>query len=77
MIAPRLRGRAGPPSPTDRRPPHRGGGSSRSTCGAYARAAAALLALSGALALPATAQAAVLVSNIGQSTDTADFLRCG
>ena len=41
---------------------------------ARALAAAALLALSGALALPATAQAAVLVSNIGQSTDTADFL---
>ena len=35
---------------------------------ARALAAAALLALSGALALPATAQADVLVSNFGQST---------
>ena len=34
-----------------------------------ALAAAALLALSGALALPATAQAEVLVSNIGQTSD--------
>ena len=36
---------------------------------ARALAAAALLALSGALALPATAQADVLVSNIGQTSD--------
>ncbi len=41
---------------------------------ARALAAAALLALSGALALPATAQADVLVSNIGQSTETAGTL---
>ena len=41
---------------------------------ARALAAAALLALSGALALPATAQAAVLVSNIGQSTETSGAL---
>ena len=36
-----------------------------------ALAAAALLALAGALALPATAQADVLVSNIGTSSDAA------
>ncbi len=36
---------------------------------ARALAAAALLALAGALALPATAQADVLVSNIGQTSD--------
>ena len=41
---------------------------------ARALAAAALLALSGALALPATAEAAVLVSNIGQSTETTGTL---
>ena len=37
---------------------------------ARALAAAALLALSGALALPGTAQAEVLVSNIGQTDDS-------
>ena len=41
---------------------------------ARALAAAALLALSGALALPATAQADVLVSNIGQSDSLASVL---
>ena len=39
---------------------------------ARALAAAALLALAGALALPATAQADVLVSNIGTSSDAMD-----
>ena len=80
MTAPPAREQAGPPAPPDRRPPRRGGGSSPSPCtcasaagraAGLARplAAAALLALSGALALPATAQAApTLVSNIGQGT---------
>ena len=97
MTAPRAREHANPPSPPDRRPPHRGGGASPSTYAASAArrtaalarlrgarrglarsarmlAATALLALSGALALPATAQAqtaTTLVSNIGQgSTST-------
>ena len=82
MTAPPAREQSDPPSPTDRRPPRRGGGSSPSPCTcasaagraaglARALAAAALLALSGALALPATAQAEVLVSNIGQgNTDS-------
>ena len=44
---------------------------------ARALAAAALLALAGALALPATAQADVLVSNIGQTSDATSGLRNG
>ena len=44
---------------------------------ARALAAAALLALSGALALPATAQADVLVSNIGQSSSGTILLSDG
>ena len=79
MTAPRAREQADPPSPPDRLPPRRGGGSSpypyaASAAGrpaefarprvarrglvraARALAAAALLALSGALALPAAAQ---------------------
>ena len=95
MTAPRAREQSDPPSPSDRRPPRRGGGSSPSPYAyasaagraagparprlaprgllrsARALAAAALLALSGALALPATAQADVLVSNIGTSSDAA------
>ena len=80
MTAPRAREQSDPPSPPDRRPPRRGGGSSPSTYAASAAgarrglarsaralAAAALLALSGTLALPATAQADVLVSNLGQA----------
>ena len=85
MTAPRLREQRRPPSPPDRRPPRRGGGSSPSPYtyasaarrglvrSARALATAALLALAGALALPATAQAqtaTTLVSNIGQSTNT-------
>ena len=92
MTAPRAREQCRPPSPPDRLPPRRGGGSSPSTCtaspagraagparapvarhglarSARALAAAALLALSGALALPPSAQAqtvTTLVSNIGQ-----------
>ena len=82
MTAPRAREQANPPAPPDRRPPRRGGGSSpspytyASAAGRpagparprLALAAAALLALTGALALPATAQADVLVSNIEQDT---------
>ena len=44
---------------------------------ARALAAAALLALAGALALPATAQADVLVSNIGQTSDATSGLGHG
>ena len=72
MTAPRSREQSDPPSPPDRRPPRRGGGSSPYTyasAAGRALAAAALLALSGALALPATAQAATLVSNIEQTTN--------
>ena len=93
MTAPRLREQRHPPSPPDRLPPRRGGGSSPSPCtcasaagpaadaerlfgarrglvrSARALAAAALLALSGALALPATAEAQeiALLSNTEQS----------
>ena len=85
MTAPRLREQHRPPAPPDRRPPRRGGGSSSSTYAESAAvrpaslvrstrmlAAAALLALSGALALPATAQAQeiALVSNMSESGDT-------
>ena len=93
MTAPRAREQADPPSPPDRLPPRRGGGSSPSPYAASAAgrpagptrppvarrglvrsaralAAAALLTLSGALALPATAQAEVLVSNFDEVQDT-------
>ena len=97
MTAPRPREQADPPSPPDRRPTRRGGGSSPYTYAAFAArqlagfarprvarrsligstrmlAATALLALSGALALPATARAETLVSNIGQgSTLTREY----
>ena len=89
MTAPRARERAHPPSPPERLPPRRGGGSSPCTYAvsaagrpaafvrlagarrslfysARALAAAALLAVLCALTLPATAQADVLVSNLGQ-----------
>ena len=60
MTAPRLREQCRPPSPPDRRPPRRGGSPSSKTA-----SAAALLALSVALALPATAQEqTTFVSNI-------------
>ncbi len=59
-----------PPPPPDTLPPRRGGRpSSKTAKPAGALAAAALLALSGALARPATAtaQTNVLVSNVGKS----------
>ena len=86
MTAPRAREQADSPSSPDRRPPRRGGGSSPRTYAASAAgrargrglvrsvralAAAALLALTGALFLPATAEAqtaTTLVSNTGQSS---------
>ena len=84
MTAPRAREQADPPSPPDRLPPRRGGRPSAETYSAAgarrgllrsarALAAAALLALCGGLALPATAQAQTfeeLVSNIDLSRDT-------
>ena len=89
MTAPRAREQADPPAPPDRRPPRRGGSPSPETASAagrpvafarlggsrrsLVRSAAALLALSGALALPATAEAqtvTTLVSNIGQTSNT-------
>ena len=77
MTAPRPREQADPPSPPDRLPPRRGGGFSPCTYAvsaagrpagparlraARALAAAALLALSGALALPAQAQTTCTVT---------------
>ena len=77
MTVPRLREQCRPPARPDRRPSPWGGHPAPSTASAAARpagfarlAAAALLALFGALALPATAQAqsaGVLVSNIEQT----------
>ena len=78
MTAPRLRGRASPPSPTDRRPPRRGGGSSPSPYGcasaadrATGRALAAALALAflltGGEARAQDPPTIDLVSNSGQS----------
>ena len=92
VTAPRAREQRRPPWPPDRQPPCRGGRPCSKTCSASGRpagfawrpavgssaplAAAALLALSGALALPATAEAqtaTALVSNIGQgSTGTSN-----
>ena len=64
MMAPRFREQCRPPARPDRRPSPRGGHPAPSTASAAARpagfarlAGAALLALSGSLALPATAQA--------------------
>ena len=77
MTAPRPREQRRPQSPPDRRPPRRGGGSSPCTYAASAAvrpagparlraaralAAAALLALSGALALPTQAQTTCTVN---------------
>ena len=84
MTAPRLREQRRPPSPPDRRPGPRGGHPSPSTVSAAKRlagfarlAGAALLALFGALALPATAQAQeiVLVSNFAEGRDSQDTVR--
>ena len=95
VTAPRAREQRRPPWPPDRQPPCRGGRPCLKTCSASGRpagfawrpaagssaplAAAALLALSGALALPATAEAqtaTALVSNIGQgSTGTSNSPR--
>ena len=76
MTAPRAREQANPPSQPDRLPPRRPAGGSRAPrrCAARPRplralAAAALLALSGAVAVPAQAQTVVLVSNTGQADD--------
>ena len=72
MSAPRARDQADPPSPPDRPPARQGGGSSPHL---YAVCAVALLVLSGALALPATAEAqtaTTLVSDIGQGTHITD-----
>ena len=72
MSAPRARDQADPPSPPDRPPARQGGSSSPHL---YAVCAAALLVLSGALALPATAEAqtaTTLVSDIGQGTHSTD-----
>ena len=72
MSAPRARDQADPPSPPDRPPARQGGSSSPHL---YAVCAAALLVLSGALALPATAEAQTaptLVSDIGQGTHSTD-----
>ena len=72
MSAPRARDQADPPSPPDRPPARQGGSSSPHL---YAVCAVALLVLSGALALPATAEAQTaptLVSDIGQGTHSTD-----
>ena len=84
MSVPRARDQRRPPAPPDRLPSPRGGHPSPSTASAAARragfarlAGVALLALFGALALPATAQAqttTTFVSNLGQTDALTDAL---